>query len=100
MLVVRMSLSEPSRATPVFRCSYTMAIPVRGRVRTGILMTRSSSSVKAGGVWTVNDKTFEGSAGDIFVIKAGEIHNFKAVGDSPLVQLDIHLSPRFVQENL
>jgi len=51
------------------------------------------------GVWTVNGKTFEGSAGDIFVIKAGEIHSFKAVGDSPLVQLDIHLSPRFIQEN-
>jgi quercetin dioxygenase-like cupin family protein len=52
------------------------------------------------GVWTVSGKTFEGSAGDIFVIKAGEIHNFKAIGDSPLVQLDVHLSPRFIQENL
>ena len=37
------------------------------------------------GVWTVSGKTFEGSAGDIFVIKAGEIHSFKVVGDSPLV---------------
>jgi len=45
------------------------------------------------GVWTVSGKTFEGSAGDIFVIKAGEIHSFKAVGDSPLVQVDVHLSP-------
>jgi quercetin dioxygenase-like cupin family protein len=44
--------------------------------------------------------TFTGPAGDIFVIKAGEIHSFKAVGDSPLVQLDIHLSPRFIQEDL
>jgi quercetin dioxygenase-like cupin family protein len=52
------------------------------------------------GVWTVSGKTFEGCAGDIFVIKAGEIHSFKAVGDSPLVQLDVHLSPRFIQENL
>ena len=74
--------------------------PDRGRVRTGIPMTRSSSSVKAGGVWTVSGKPFEGSAGDIFVIKAGEIHSFKAVGDSPLVQVDVHLSPRFIQENL
>jgi quercetin dioxygenase-like cupin family protein len=49
---------------------------------------------------TVNGKTFAGSAGDIFVIKAGEVHSFKAVGDSPLVQLDVHLSPCFVQENL
>jgi quercetin dioxygenase-like cupin family protein len=51
-------------------------------------------------VWTVSGKTFEGGAGDIFVIKAGEIHSFKAVGDSPLVQFDVHLSPRFIQENL
>ena len=47
------------------------------------------------GVWTVNGKTF-----DIFVIKAGEIHSFKAIGDSPLVQVDVHLSSRFIQENL
>ena len=52
------------------------------------------------GVWTVNGKTFEGAAGDIFVIKAGEIHSFKAVGESPLIQLDVHVSPRFIQENL
>jgi len=45
-------------------------------------------------VWTVNGKTFEGGAGDIFVIKAGEIHSFKVVGDSLLIQLDIHLSPQ------
>ena len=52
------------------------------------------------GLWTVSGKTFEGSAGDIFVIKAGEIHSFTALGDSPLVQVDVHLSPRFIQENL
>jgi quercetin dioxygenase-like cupin family protein len=52
------------------------------------------------GLWTVNGQSFEGSAGDIFVIKAGEIHGFKAIGDSPLVQVDVHLSPRFIQENL
>jgi quercetin dioxygenase-like cupin family protein len=51
-------------------------------------------------VWTVSGKTFEGGAGDVFVIKAGEIHSFKVVGDSPLVQFDVHLSPRFIQENL
>jgi AraC-like ligand binding domain len=48
----------------------------------------------------VNGKTFEGGAGDIFVIKAGEIHSFKAVGDSPLIQVDVHLRPHFIQENL
>jgi len=52
------------------------------------------------GVWTVSGQTFEGGAGDIFVIKAGEIHSFKVVGDSPLVQVDVHLSPHFIQENL
>ncbi len=52
------------------------------------------------GVWTVDGQSFEGGAGDIFVIKAGEIHSFKAVGDSSLIQLDVHLSPRFIQENL
>jgi len=52
------------------------------------------------GVWTVNGKTFEGGVGDIFVIKSGEIHSFKAIGDSPLVQVDVHLSSSFIQENL
>jgi quercetin dioxygenase-like cupin family protein len=52
------------------------------------------------GMWTVNGQTFEGGAGDIFIIKAGEIHSFKVIGDSNLVQLDIHISPRFIQENL
>jgi len=33
------------------------------------------------GVWTVSGKTFEGAAGDVFVIKAGEVHSFKATGD-------------------
>jgi quercetin dioxygenase-like cupin family protein len=50
--------------------------------------------------WTVNGETFEGGAGDIFIIKAGEIHSFKVIGEGPLVQVDLHLSPRFIQENL
>lgn len=52
------------------------------------------------GTWVVNGVEFEGKAGDIFVIKAGEIHEFKNTGDEPLVQVDVHLSPRFIQENL
>jgi len=32
--------------------------------------------------------------------EVGEIHSFRCIGDAPLVQLDVHLSPRFVQENL
>lgn len=52
------------------------------------------------GLWTVNGEELEAGAGDILVIKAGEIHNFHCIGDAPLVQVDVHLSPRFVQENL
>ena len=52
------------------------------------------------GRYIVSGKEFEAGAGDILVIKAGEIHGFKCVGDAPLVQVDIHLGPRFIQENL
>lgn len=52
------------------------------------------------GTWTVNGEVREYGAGDILVIKAGEIHGFKNTGTEPLVQLDVHLSPRFIQENL
>ncbi len=52
------------------------------------------------GLWTVNGQEFEAGAGDILVVKAGEIHSFTCIGDAPLVQLDVHLSPRFIQENL
>jgi quercetin dioxygenase-like cupin family protein len=52
------------------------------------------------GRWTVEGATFEAGAGDILVIKAGEVHSFTAIGDEPLVQLDVHMSPRFIQENL
>jgi quercetin dioxygenase-like cupin family protein len=52
------------------------------------------------GLYTVNGRQFEAAAGDILVIKAGEVHSFTAIGDAPLVQVDIHLGPRFIQENL
>jgi quercetin dioxygenase-like cupin family protein len=52
------------------------------------------------GLWTVDGEEFEAAAGDILIIKAGEVHGFTCIGDEPLVQLDIHLSPRFIQENL
>lgn len=51
-------------------------------------------------LYNVNGQEFEAGAGDILVIKAGEIHSFRCIGDVPLVQVDIHLSPRFIQENL
>jgi quercetin dioxygenase-like cupin family protein len=52
------------------------------------------------GLWTVNGEEIEAGAGDILVIKAGEIRGFRCIGEEPLVQLDVHLSPRFIQENL
>lgn len=50
--------------------------------------------------WTVNDQEHEAGPGDILVVKAGEIHTFVNVGDVPLLQLDVHLSSHFVQEDL
>jgi quercetin dioxygenase-like cupin family protein len=52
------------------------------------------------GRWNVNGEEFEAGAGDILVIKAGEVHSFRCIGEVPLVQLDVHLSPHFIQENL
>src|SRR5690348_16696971 len=48
LLGVRTSSSELSRATLVFRCSCSMGNRDRGRVPTGIPMTKYSLSVKAG----------------------------------------------------
>ena len=52
------------------------------------------------GLYVVEGQEFEVGAGDILVIKAGEVHSFRCIGDAPLVQVAVHLSPRFIQENL
>lgn len=52
------------------------------------------------GRYVVDGREFEAGAGDILVIKAGEVHSFQCIGPERLVQLDVHLSPRFIQENL
>ena len=52
------------------------------------------------GLYVVNGEEFEATAGDILVIKAGEVHSFRCIGEGPLVEVDVHLSPRFIQENL
>jgi len=77
-----------------------MASPVRDRVPIGHPYDEIQFIREGRGAWTVNGKTFEVGAGDIFVIKAGEIHSFKRWVICHLVQVDVHLSPRFVQENL
>jgi quercetin dioxygenase-like cupin family protein len=51
------------------------------------------------GLWNVNGQEFEAGAGDVLVIKAGEVHGFKCT-EAPLIQVDVHLSARFIQENL
>ena len=52
------------------------------------------------GRWFVSDQEYDVGPGDILVIKAGEVHTFLNTGDEPLKQQDVHLSPRFIQENL
>ena len=52
------------------------------------------------GLWNVDGVEFEAGAGDILVVKAGEVHSFRCIGDEPLVQVDVHLSREFIQENL
>ena len=37
---------------------------------------------------------------DSVIVQPPEIHGFRCIGDAPLVQVDVHLSPRFIQENL
>lgn len=50
--------------------------------------------------WTVEGQEFEVGAGEILVVKAGEAHKFRSVGEEPLVQFDVHLAREFVQEDL
>ena len=50
--------------------------------------------------YVVDGVEFEAGAGDILVIKAGEVHSFTVIGDENLRQVDVHVSPRFIQENL
>jgi quercetin dioxygenase-like cupin family protein len=52
------------------------------------------------GRYLVEGREFEAGAGDILVIKAGEVHSFKCLGPERLVQVDLHLSPTFIQEDL
>ena len=44
------------------------------------------------------DLPFHGSSHHFVGADNGDVN--VSIGDGPLVQLDVHLSPRFVQENL
>ncbi len=52
------------------------------------------------GTWTIDGVPHQAASGDIVTVKAGEVHNFANLGPEPLVLVAIHLSRRFVQENL
>jgi mannose-6-phosphate isomerase-like protein (cupin superfamily) len=76
--------SPPGRSTKLHRHPYDE-----------IAMVRSGR-----GRWTVDGEQREAGPGDILVVKAGQAHKFENIGDEPLVQIDVHLNERFVQENL
>ena len=42
----------------------------------------------------------ERGAGDVLVTKAGERHSFRNTGSEARVTVDVHFSPRFIQDNL
>ena len=48
----------------------------------------------------VGNEILELGPGDILVVKANTPHGFVNFGDSVLKQMDVHLSPRFIQTNL
>jgi mannose-6-phosphate isomerase-like protein (cupin superfamily) len=76
--------AAPGRGTRTHRHPYDKVVFVRkGRAR-----------------WTIDGQEHEAGPGDILVVKAGEIHSFVSIGDVPLEQIDVHLGPRFVQEDL
>ena len=49
---------------------------------------------------TVGDETRKVKAGGIVVIPANTPHRFVNSGETPLRQIDIHASPKFIQSNL
>jgi mannose-6-phosphate isomerase-like protein (cupin superfamily) len=50
--------------------------------------------------FTINSTTLEAMAGHIVIVPQGVPHKFINSGDRLLKQIDIHLSPRFIIENL
>ncbi|HST30177.1 MAG TPA: cupin domain-containing protein [Chthoniobacterales bacterium] len=49
---------------------------------------------------TIGEETLQVKAGDIAIVPANTPHRFVNSGDSPLRQIDIHASPKFIQTNL
>jgi mannose-6-phosphate isomerase-like protein (cupin superfamily) len=76
--------SPPGRSTKLHRHPYDEIAMVR----------------EGHGRWTVDGEERDAGPGDILIVKAGQIHKFENVGEGALVQIDVHLSERFIQENL
>jgi quercetin dioxygenase-like cupin family protein len=49
-------------------------------------------------IWTVDGDERVAQAGDVLVVRAGQAHRFVNVGTTPLRQVDIHASARFITE--
>ncbi len=76
--------AKPGRGAPLHTHEYDeIAFILKGRSRL-----------------VLGDEIREAAAGDIIVIKAGTPHGFINPGEDILEQLDIHLAPRFKQQNL
>jgi len=76
--------AQPGRGAPLHRHEYDeIAFVQEGRSR-----------------FVVGDEIREAAAGDILVVKARTPHGFVNIGDTVLKQVDIHVSPRFQQQNL
>lgn len=76
--------AKPGRGAPLHRHKYDevlMALEGRGRVMVG-------------------EETRETGPGEMVVVKAGTPHGFVNIGEGVLRQVDIHVNPRFEQENL
>lgn len=76
--------AKPGRGAPLHRHAYDEIVVVQ----------------EGGGRMVVGNETLETVAGDIVVVKAGTPHGFINAGESVLKQIDIHVNPRFEQENL
>jgi mannose-6-phosphate isomerase-like protein (cupin superfamily) len=62
--------------------------------------TEVAFTIEGTAMITVGDETREVKAGDIVVIPANTPHCFVNSGETPLRQIDIHASPKFIQSNL
>lgn len=76
--------AKPGRGAPLHRHRYDEIVVVQ----------------EGHGRMVVGDETRETGPGDIVVVKAGTPHGFVNIGESVLKQVDIHVNPRFEQENL